>query len=102
MPWHQPALTLEGVTVATPFRRGSAVSEHGAKTGWPKAGSQAWTIYLLLRERPRTMHDIEVLTSYPINIVCARIGWLKKQHLVRECGTVDGPFRTPNTLYRAL
>ena len=91
MPWTdtQPGL---------PFTA-SATSQAGAKAGQPKAGSQAWRIYLSLRACPQTLHELSDQTGLPLNICCARVGWVKKAQLIYAHTTKVGPHGVPNTVW---
>ena len=104
MSWNEPSLPWDGPQVTTPYRGSSrtteATSKAGAMQGYPKAGSQSWTIYMLVRERPRTMHELQDRTGLAINIICARVGWLRKNTLVRDSGqTRIGPANVPNVIW---
>jgi hypothetical protein len=106
LPWIEPVLPWDGQAVTTPYRGSSlnaeATSKAGAIKGWPRAGSQAWTIFLLIRERPRTMNELRDLTSLPINVICARVGWLRKQRLVKDSKrTRLGPSGVLNVIWEA-
>ena len=103
MPWHAPRFDFEAVE--TPYAGSSpatfAASAAGAKHGQMKAGTQAWRVFLLLRDQPRTMRELSELSELPINIICARMGFLRKHGLVIEAGSMPGPCGALNTLWRA-
>ncbi len=97
---------LDATPLELPFQGSTRLSEQcsrdGAVAALPRAGSQAWTIYLLLRERAMTRHELADRTGLPVTTICARIGWLKAKGLIRECGSVKGPFSVSNTRYGAI
>ncbi len=97
MPWTdtQPGLPFSGSSPRTWQN-----SRAGAMRGQPKAGSQTWRIYLALRSCGHTMHELSDDTGLPINIVCARIGWLRRVGLIRDSGnSKPGPSGVPNTIW---
>jgi hypothetical protein len=96
---------LDATPLDLPFSGTTPIARHcsyeGAKTALPRAGSQAWTIYLLLREEALTRHELTEKTGLPVTTICARLGFLLKHTLVHECGTVKGPHGISNTQYIA-
>ena len=92
-----PELPLNGTT---PLSR--HCSYEGARAALPRAGSQAWTIYLLLRREAMTRHELSDRTGLPVTSICARLAWLKKQGLIQECGSVKGPYQVANVRYQAI
>lgn len=91
----QPGLPFSG-SLPTTWQ----TSRVGAIHGQPKAGSQAWRIYLELRRHAQTMHELSDATGLPINLVCARVGWLRQQRLVTTDATKICPAGLPNAVWR--
>lgn len=99
MPWthNTPSLPFSGTTPTT-----AHCSREGAATALPRAGSQAWTVYLALKKAPQTMHELVDLTGYPMSTICARLGWLRQQNLVRVLGAKKGPKGVSNTIWSVV
>lgn len=88
-----PTLPFSG---AGPLARHASVT--GAVRALPRAGSQAWRLYLLYRARgPQTDHQASRALDLPLASICARRSWLVAQHLVVAHDLVVGPFGAKNT-----
>lgn len=78
-----------------PFSGTVPLSRHcsyqGAKASLPRSGSQAWRVYLALKDRPMTMHELEAAVDLPLATICARVGWLRQRDLVRAIDTRKNP-----------
>lgn len=96
---------LDATPLELPFQGSTRLSERcshdGAVAALPRAGTQAWAIYLALREQAMTRHELHKATGLPVTTICARVGWLLKHKLIHECGSVTGPFDVSNTRYIA-
>lgn len=95
MPWTDTDPVL-------PFSGSIQLSRHcsyqGAKAAEPRAGTQAWRLFALYRERgAQTDHQAVDALSLPLATICARRGFLVQQGLVVACGTQPGPCGTANT-----
>lgn len=107
-------------TTPKPFINGRSTvarqcSAAGAKQVQPKAGSQADRILrVLLTALPEwsgsdvvrggmTLHEIAFSLSLPLATVCARVGWLRQQGLVKPSGaTRPGPTGVANHVLIAV
>lgn len=90
-----PSLPFSG---ALPISR--QCSHDGAAAALPRAGSQAWTVYLALGNRPQTYHELHASTGLAVTTLCARVGWLRRQALVTAADSKPGPCGTRNTIFR--
>lgn len=93
---------LDAEPVSLPFQGTESLSRHssyeGAKHALPRAGSQAWRLFLLYREHgPQTDHQASTALNLPLATICARRCWLRDKGLVKAVDSVSGPFGTRNT-----
>lgn len=86
---------LSDGAVFLPFQGTEPISRHcsyqGAKASQLKAGSQSWKVFLALRDRPLTMHELEAVCDLPLATICARLGFLRSKGLVQAIGARKNP-----------
>ncbi len=97
---------LDAQPVALPFSGNEIIARHcsaeGARAASPRAGSQAWRLFLLYRESgPQTDHEASQALALPLATICARRGWLVDRGLVEAQGSKRGPYGTRNTRWAA-